>query len=62
MQEVRMSEDEKRIRQLGGPAAVAKILGYGYVRVFQWMKRGIPAKEKVDRPDLFMPKVWRKRR
>jgi hypothetical protein len=51
------SADAKLIDDLGGPAKVAELLGYterGRVqRVFNWLKRGIPAKVKLERPDLF---------
>lgn len=44
---------------LGGPAKVAERLGYdkadgGVQRVHNWVTRGIPAKVKVERPDLFL--------
>lgn len=54
-----MSADESLIKSLGGPAKVAELLGYdksgGVQRVHNWCKRGIPARVKVQRPDLFMP-------
>ena len=53
-----MSTDKKIIEDLGGPAAVAELLGYekhgGVQRVQNWLSRGIPPKVKVERPDLFM--------
>jgi hypothetical protein len=52
-------DDKTLILDLGGPAKVAEILGFdkpgGVQRVQNWMTRGIPAQQKVDRPDLFMP-------
>lgn len=52
------SADAKLIEALGGPAKVAELLGYtepGRVqRVFNWLKRGIPARVKLERPDLFL--------
>lgn len=50
--------DAELIDELGGPAAVAAKLGYpkwGTQRVSNWKVRGIPARVKVERPDLFMP-------
>lgn len=52
--------DRDRIIDLGGPAKVAELLGLdktrgGVQRVQNWMGRGIPAKEKLARPDLFLP-------
>lgn len=54
--------DADRIRDLGGPTAVARLLGYvvpypGVPRVSNWMTRGIPPSVKVARPDLFMPEL-----
>ena len=54
-----MPTDKEIIDNLGGPAAVAGLLGFekhrGTQRVFNWMTRGIPAQVKVDYPELFMP-------
>lgn len=50
-------DDKTRILKLGGPAKVARLLGlgkWGTNRVSNWMTRGIPAVEKVKRPDLFL--------
>lgn len=51
--------DIELIQTLGGPAKVAELLGIekqgGVQRVFNWLSRGIPAKVKVERPDLLMP-------
>ena len=51
--------DAKLIADLGGPVAVATLLGFekegGVQRVQNWIARGIPAAVKVARPDLFMP-------
>lgn len=53
-----MKTDEEIISDLGGPAKVAELLGYdkqgGTQRVSNWITRGIPARVKVERPDLFM--------
>ena len=52
------ADDESLIKGLGGPAKVAELLGYdkagGVQRVHNWCKRGIPARIKVQHPDLFM--------
>lgn len=50
-------DDKTRIMKLGGPAKVARLLGFGKWgtnRVSNWMDRGIPAAVKVQRPDLFL--------
>ena len=53
-----MSNDSKTIDALGGPAAVARKLGYplpgGAARVSNWKRRGIPAKVKLEFPWLFI--------
>ena len=51
-------EDSQLIERLGGPARVAELLGYdkrsgGVQRVHNWRSRGIPARVKLERPDLF---------
>jgi hypothetical protein len=50
--------DKELIEQFGGPTKLAKILGYekvkgGAQRVHNWLTRGIPARVKLDRPDVF---------
>lgn len=49
--------DSEAIKNLGGAAKVAELLGIdkdgGTQRVFNWITRGIPAQVKLDRPDLF---------
>lgn len=53
-----MNDDAARIKRLGGPAHLAETLGFdktgGTQRVHNWMQRGIPAKVKLERPDLFL--------
>jgi hypothetical protein len=53
-----MKTDSQIIKELGGPAKVAELLGYdkhgGTQRVQNWVARGIPPRVKVERPDLFM--------
>lgn len=54
-----MNSDSAIIKALGGPARVAALLGYtkhGTQRVHNWLTRGIPARVKLDRPDLFLRK------
>lgn len=51
--------DRDLIRQLGGPAKLAQLLGYdkrsgGVQRVHNWVSRGIPAKVKLERADIFL--------
>lgn len=52
-----MKKDADIIRKLGGPAKVARLMGFkplgGTQRVHNWMKRGIPALVRLERPDLF---------
>lgn len=59
-----MKTDEEIIRDLGGPAKVAELLGYdkngGTQRVQNWIARGIPFRVKVERPDLFMQGIQHK--
>lgn len=50
--------DAELITALGGPAKVAKLLGYdtqkgGVQRVQNWMTRGIPALLRYQRQDVF---------
>lgn len=50
--------DAALIAKLGGPSEVAKRLNYptngGPQRVHNWTKRGIPAKVKLEHPELFL--------
>lgn len=60
-------DDKQRIYELGGPAKVAELLGLdktrgGVQRVHNWTVRGIPAKEKLAHPDLFLPEFAVRRR
>lgn len=54
-----MTDDRKLIEALGGPSKVAELLKFpmpgGAQRVHNWLSRGIPAKVKVEHPELFMP-------
>ncbi|MCK9994097.1 MAG: hypothetical protein Dbin4_02617 [Alphaproteobacteria bacterium] len=50
--------DIEIIERFGGPAKVARMLGYqrsgGTQRVFNWMSRGIPARVKLEHPEMFL--------
>lgn len=53
-----LEQDRATIARLGGPTVVADLLGYdksagGVQRVQNWLKRGIPPRVKLERPDLF---------
>ena len=52
--------DAELIDSLGGPARVAELLNLekagGVQRVHNWKARGIPARVKLDHPDLFLRK------
>lgn len=51
-------DDKQLIENLGGPRAVAKLLGFneinGTQRVYNWIARGIPSKVKLDHADVFL--------
>jgi len=54
--------DAELIKELGGPAKLAKRLGYdqgGVQRVQNWVKRGIPPAVKVQHPSLFLRSLRR---
>lgn len=46
--------DAQIIGRLGGSTIVAKQLGYDVQRVQNWKTRGIPAREKLKHPELFL--------
>jgi len=49
--------DQELIKYYGGPAKLAELLGLkegGVQRVNNWRSRGIPPKEKLARPDIFL--------
>jgi len=52
-----MSNDKEQIDRLGGSAKVAQMLGYTVQRVQNWKDRGIPAKEKLAHPEIFLVPV-----
>lgn len=49
--------DADLIKDLGGPAQVVKLLGWekpgSIQRVQNWTTRGIPARVRLEHPDLF---------
>jgi hypothetical protein len=53
-----LTPDKELIETLGGPAKVAELLGYdkegGAQRVNNWLTRGIPARVKLDHPEIFL--------
>lgn len=53
--------DAELIDSLGGPARVAELLNLekagGVQRVHNWKARGIPARVRLERPDLFLRKA-----
>ncbi|RLL32498.1 hypothetical protein D9K80_13825 [Acinetobacter cumulans] len=47
--------DKATLLKLGGSTKVAELLGYkDKQRVQNWMKRGIPARVKLEYPHLFL--------
>ena len=56
-----LQKDAQIIAALGGPSKVVELLQLpkkgGQQRVQNWIARGIPARVKVERPDLFMPEL-----
>ncbi|WP_454752096.1 hypothetical protein [Cupriavidus necator] len=54
--------DWQLIESLGGPAEVARLLGYdlrkgGIQRIHNWKVRGIPPSVKIDHPGLFLKDI-----
>lgn len=52
-------DDKTLIKTLGGPAKVARLLGYnlragGIQRVQNWLTRGIPPAVKIQHQDIFL--------
>lgn len=54
-----LEADNALISDLGGVAELARVLGYSMQRVQNWKTRGIPAEEKLARPDLFLRDLTR---
>ena len=52
-----VKDDKSLIESLGGPAKLAERLGYtksgGVQRVHNWTTRGIPARVKLEHPEIF---------
>jgi hypothetical protein len=58
-------DDKSLIKTLGGPAKVARLLGYvpnkgGTQRVQNWLSRGIPFEVKVKHRDIFLCETEKK--
>lgn len=47
-------KDKELIEKLGGVNAVAKFFGFRYNTVYNWIKRGVPSKVKVQHPNYFL--------
>lgn len=56
---IEVHPDAQLIEQLGGPAVVARALGFempgGVQRVHNWKSRGIPPLIRLTRKDVFEP-------
>lgn len=56
---IEVHPDAQLIEQLGGPAVVARALGFempgGVQRVHNWKTRGIPPLIRITRADVFEP-------
>ena len=48
--------DKDIIKKLGGSAVLARYLKMKYTTVHNWTTSGIPAKYKLQHPELFLPK------
>lgn len=58
-----IDEDRDLIAELGGSTKLAKRLGFGdggVQRVNNWKTRGIPARVKLDYPEIFLKKRRKK--
>ncbi|MPW43343.1 YdaS family helix-turn-helix protein [Acinetobacter guerrae] len=49
-----IKDDRELIEKNGGASALAKKLNYQSQRVQNWTVRGIPPKEKLKHPDIFL--------
>ncbi|MCU4491266.1 helix-turn-helix domain-containing protein [Acinetobacter guillouiae] len=56
MFEILVMSDKEKIEQLGGTTVVAEKIGYSVQRVQNWKARGIPSKEKLKFPEIFLAK------
>ncbi|EXI40228.1 hypothetical protein ABTC40_02970 [Acinetobacter baumannii] len=57
-----LQEDKKIIAENGGATELARKLNYRSHRVQNWTVRGIPAKEKLKFPEIFLtPKTEQKK-
>ena len=51
---VKVMSDKEKIEELGGSTALAEKIGYSVQRVQNWKVRGIPSKEKLKFPEIFL--------
>ncbi|MFW1952190.1 hypothetical protein [Acinetobacter beijerinckii] len=49
-----IKKDRELIKKHGGVTALAHSLGYNVQRVQNWTVRGIPAKERLEHPELLL--------
>ena len=54
MFEIKVMSDKEKIEELGGSTALAEKIGYSVQRVQNWKVRGIPSKEKLKFPEIFL--------
>ena len=57
-----MASDKDLIESLGGSAKLAARLGFSVQRVENWKERGIPARVRLDHPDVFPLPIARGRK
>lgn len=50
----RVEKDRELIKKHGGVTVLANTLGYHVQRVQNWTVRGIPAKERLEHPELLL--------
>jgi hypothetical protein len=59
--EHQLQSDRDLIALLGGPAALARRLGFSSLqRVHNWLTRGIPPSIKLAYPKIFLKKIGKK--
>ena len=51
---IKVMSDKEKIEKLGGSTVVAEKIGYSVQRVQNWKLRGIPSKEKLKFPEIFL--------
>lgn len=55
-----IERDRELIEALGGASALARKLKYQSQRVQNWTVRGIPPREKLKHPEIFLARKQRK--